>query len=177
MDLSPYVDQLRRELVATAEVGGDEARALRRAAHRPAGGVAPARAAERPLHGRRGDHQPAGTRRGVDVRLRGGDLGFVVTVPAVTPLGPFQGSRRPRSGLADEPAPAADGDDAATSRITLRLPENLKVRVEDAAGRDGFSVNTWLVRAVSAAWSRFAPAGSSGAGGAGRASRCSGWVR
>ena len=28
MDLSPYVDQLRRELVAAAEVGGDEARAL-----------------------------------------------------------------------------------------------------------------------------------------------------
>ena len=28
MDLSPYVEQLRRELLAAAEVGGDEARAL-----------------------------------------------------------------------------------------------------------------------------------------------------
>ena len=28
MDLTPYVDQLRRELVASAELGGDEARAL-----------------------------------------------------------------------------------------------------------------------------------------------------
>ena len=28
MDLAPYVDQLRRELVAAADVGGDEARAL-----------------------------------------------------------------------------------------------------------------------------------------------------
>src|SRR5918997_75272 len=44
-----------------------------------------------------------------------------------------------------------DGDDAAVSRINLRLPENLKGRVEQAAGREGLSVNAWLVRAVAAA--------------------------
>ena len=36
-------------------------------------------------------------------------------------------------------------------RITLRLPEQLKGRIEEAAGRDGLSVNSWLVRTVSAA--------------------------
>jgi hypothetical protein len=33
-------------------------------------------------------------------------------------------------------------------RITLRLPEGLKVRVEDAAARAGASVNAWIVAAL-----------------------------
>ncbi|SRR6266545_7973439 len=44
-------------------------------------------------------------------------------------------------------APAAD--DAAAARITLRLPEALKGSVEAAAAREGVSVNTWIVRALS----------------------------
>jgi hypothetical protein len=44
-------------------------------------------------------------------------------------------------------APAAD--DAASARITLRLPEALKGSVEGAAAREGVSVNTWIVRAIS----------------------------
>ena len=42
-------------------------------------------------------------------------------------------------------------DDASTSRTTLRLPDALKTRVDEAAAADGLSVNTWLVRAVAAA--------------------------
>ncbi|MFN2517635.1 MAG: toxin-antitoxin system HicB family antitoxin [Jatrophihabitantaceae bacterium] len=53
-----------------------------------------------------------------------------------------------------DPEPAAepradDGD--ASARISLRLPESLKSDVEAAAGRAGLSVNSWLVRAASAA--------------------------
>lgn len=32
------------------------------------------------------------------------------------------------------------------ARITLRLPEELKLRIETAAARSGLSLNTWLVR-------------------------------
>jgi HicB family len=39
-------------------------------------------------------------------------------------------------------------DEAFSARITLRLPESLKQRVESAAGREGASVNTWLVQAL-----------------------------
>ena len=39
-------------------------------------------------------------------------------------------------------------DEAFSARITLRLPESLKVRIEAAAARDGASVNTWLVQAL-----------------------------
>jgi hypothetical protein len=48
----------------------------------------------------------------------------------------------------DEP-PASEDDQSA--RITLRLPESLKARVDAAAAREGVSVNTWLVRALSRA--------------------------
>jgi hypothetical protein len=47
----------------------------------------------------------------------------------------------------EDPEPASP-DEALDARITLRLPEALKRRVEDAASRDGISVNTWIVRAL-----------------------------
>ena len=143
MDFTPYVDQLRRELVASAELGGDEARAI---AERLVG---PLEASLRltllsALSAAAEEITSQLAPGAVDLRLRGGDIGFVVTPP-------------PAPEHPDEPEPApltvpvapADGDDAATARITLRLPEQLKARIEDAAGREGFSVNTWLVRAVS----------------------------
>jgi len=75
----------------------------------------------------------------VDVRLRGREVEFVVTQPA----GESDG---------DSAAVASvDLDDASTSRTTLRLPDALKARVDEAAAADGLSVNTWLVRAVAAA--------------------------
>ena len=42
-----------------------------------------------------------------------------------------------------EPAPP---DDGMTARITLRLPDALKIAVDAAAAREGLSANTWLVR-------------------------------
>ena len=49
----------------------------------------------------------------------------------------------------DEEAPAAEpADEAFTARITLRLPESLKARLEAAATQTGVSVNTWIVHAL-----------------------------
>jgi|SRR5215210_245037 len=49
----------------------------------------------------------------------------------------------------EQAAPAApQGDDSAAARITLRLPEGLKAEIEVAAGREGVSVNAWIVRAL-----------------------------
>lgn len=44
----------------------------------------------------------------------------------------------------------APGDDLS-ARITLRLPEALKLQVESAASREGVSTNAWIVRALSRA--------------------------
>ena len=46
-------------------------------------------------------------------------------------------------GTVPEPA-----DEAYSARITLRLPESLKQRVESAAARESASVSTWLVQAL-----------------------------
>ena len=71
----------------------------------------------------------------VEVRLADGEPAFVVTTA-------------PPEGEYDEPAAAAAEGDPGTARLTLRLPESLKARVEAAAARDGVSVNTWLTRAA-----------------------------
>ena len=56
--------------------------------------------------------------------------------------------------VGDEPeAPSAGAESAYTARITLRLPEQLKVSIEAAASREGISVNSWIVRALSRATS------------------------
>jgi len=44
--------------------------------------------------------------------------------------------------------PVAAQEDESSARITLRLPEGLKAGIEAAAGRDGVSVNAWIVRAL-----------------------------
>ncbi len=51
-------------------------------------------------------------------------------------------------GGAPADAPAVATDDGLTARITLRLPESLKRDLEEAAAREGVSLNTWLVRAL-----------------------------
>ncbi len=50
-------------------------------------------------------------------------------------------------GPADEEATPTPGDDLS-ARITLRLPETLKVQVEVVASSEGVSANAWIVRAL-----------------------------
>ena len=62
----------------------------------------------------------------------------------------------------DEAATAAEpADEAFTARITLRLPESLKARLEAAATREGVSVNTWLVHMLHHAAEPRRPSGGS----------------
>jgi len=48
----------------------------------------------------------------------------------------------------DEHPMAAEADVELSARITLRLPEQLKARVEESASREGISVNGWVLRAL-----------------------------
>jgi len=47
-----------------------------------------------------------------------------------------------------EPPPPADADGQLTERITLRLSEPLKRKVESNAAASGVSVNSWILRAL-----------------------------
>ncbi|MEU1346261.1 hypothetical protein ACFYPA_07185 [Streptomyces sp. NPDC005775] len=148
MDLTPYVDTLRRELAVAAEAGGDEARAL---AERL---TAPLESATRltmlnVLSAAMDEVTRELAPGSVDVRLRGLDPDFVVTLPATDTGAAPAGPAAPAEPL--RTPPPTDGDEGGTARVNLRLPAHLKARAEEVASREGLSVNAWLVRAVSAA--------------------------
>jgi hypothetical protein len=148
MDLTPYVDNLRRELAVAAEAGGEDARAMAERLTAPLESAV--RLALQDALSAAADEITRDLAPGsVDIRLRGRDLGFVVTPPPTTQAFEDAGSRSREAPLS-APAPP-DADDGGTARISLRVPEHLKPRIDEAATRDGLSVNAWLVRAVSAA--------------------------
>ncbi len=154
MDLRVYVDNIHRQLVVAAEAGGDDARAL---AERL---VAPLDAAIRltlqdALAAAAEEITCELAPGSVELRLRGRDPEFVVTPPPadISVDGAPEGDH---SG--DVVAPGSvESDDGTMSRINLRLPDQLKGRVERAAGAEGVSVNSWLVRAATAAVDRTDP--------------------
>ncbi|MER7951504.1 toxin-antitoxin system HicB family antitoxin [Streptomyces sp. NPDC096079] len=146
MDLTPYVETLRRELAVAAEAGGEEARELAERLTAPLESAA--RLTMLNVLSAATDEITRELAPGsVDVRLRGLDPDFLVTLP------PGGGApTEPDTTTEPLPAPAlADGDEGGTARVNLRLPAHLKTRAEEAAAREGLSVNAWLVRAVSAA--------------------------
>ena len=56
--------------------------------------------------------------------------------------------RDPRLVVVDDDPTERPADDDLSARITLRLPDTLKRRIEVAAADEGVSVNAWLVRAL-----------------------------
>jgi HicB family len=186
MDLRPYVERLHHDLTNVAAGAGDEAGAVAERlllaldpALRMALMEALADAAAEITSELDGDL--------VDVRLRGSEPQFVV-VPGAGAAAPPVGTGP--SGLADDhddhDTHDGDGDDTddAMARLTVRLPERLKARAEQAASAAGVSLNSWIVDAVriaaaapagSPAWSDRWPA-SAGRAGRGRR-RVQGWAR
>ncbi|MCE7004722.1 hypothetical protein LWC34_18100 [Kibdelosporangium philippinense] len=137
MDLTPYVESLRQELLAAAEPG--EAAAL---AQRLAAAVTSAtRLTMLDVLSAAADEITREMAPGsVEVRLRGRDPFFVV-VPGERDI------EEEEVAPAPEPVPT----DGAVSRINFRPPEQLKQRIEAAANQEGLSTNAWLVRVASAA--------------------------
>ena len=128
MQLSVYLDALHADLMAVASVGDErESDAVRRivAALAPALRLRLLEAvsdAASELTAQLPDAR-------VELTLSGGEPSLVL--------------------VHEESPGAAAAEDALSARITLRLPEPLKARVEVAAAHDGVSVNTWLVQAIS----------------------------
>jgi hypothetical protein len=142
MDLQPYVDTLRRELLVAAEAGGPEARAVAERLLGPLDAAlrltllnALSSAADEITR----DLAPGS----VDLRLRGLEPSFVVT------LAPPEWADEPHGATVAPPMAPIEAEEGATARINFRPPEQLKARIDEAAAREGLSVNAWLVRAVS----------------------------
>jgi hypothetical protein len=164
-----YVETLRDQLAAAADTGGPESKA---AVERLAPGLEAAmRLGLLEALSAAADEITRELAPGaVEVRLRGSDPEFVVTLP-VDDAGDVATSGDSTSPIVIP----ADDDQGGTSRLNLRLPEGLKARIEEAARREGLSLNAWLVRAAAAAvdgtpaqTSRRIPGGSE---------KYTGWVR
>jgi hypothetical protein len=146
MDLTLYVNTLRHELAVAAEAGGEDARALAERLTAPLESAV--RLALLDALSAAADEITRDLAPGsVDLRLRGREPSFVVTLPLT-------------DHSFDEPDPSAPGvpppvspddEEGAMARINFRLAEHLKARIEEAAGLAGLSVNAWLVRAAAAA--------------------------
>jgi predicted transcriptional regulator len=138
MELGQYVNDLQRQLVDAAQNGAEDTRAV--AERLAAGLVSAARLVLLDvLSAAVGEITRDLAPGSVDLRLRGREVEFVVTQP------------NNETDTDDHQAAPVDLDDVSTSRTTLRLPDALKTRVDEAAAADGLSVNTWLVRAIAAA--------------------------
>ncbi|OLT27838.1 histidine kinase [Nocardiopsis sp. CNR-923] len=153
----PYVDELRSQLLVAAEAGDEETRAV--AERLSAALVSAARLTLMDALSDAADEITRDLAPGsVEVRLRGRQTDFIVTSPDFEDVEQEGGDRLPphRGDAAQDPGTTAErllaeAEDGGTSRITLRLPDRLKPRVEEAARAEGLSVNAWLVRAVAAA--------------------------
>jgi antitoxin component of RelBE/YafQ-DinJ toxin-antitoxin module len=140
MDITPYVENLRRDLLAAAESAGERAREIAERlgyALDPAARLALMEAISQAC-AEITAAMPAG---GVDVRLDGRDLDFLV----------HGGAPEPEAEPVAAPAASEAEDEGEMARITLRIPESVKARAEEAAAKAGQSVNTWLVNLVRAA--------------------------
>ena len=139
MDITPYVESLRRDLLAAADAAGPEARtAAERLSYAldPAARLALMEAVSQAAAEITAE-LPAGS---VDVRLNGRELEFGVHLPP--PSAPTTATSQPEE---------EDEDEGAIARITLRIPESVKARAEELAARSGGSLNSWIVNVIRAA--------------------------
>ncbi|MEV4313037.1 ribbon-helix-helix protein, CopG family [Actinocrispum sp. NPDC049592] len=171
MDLTSYVGNLGREFATLAEAGGDDAREL---VERLTGSLESAiRMTMLEVLSAAADEITQDLVPGsVELRLRGRDPNFIVTMPE-----PSQDTAEVSAPPADnEPAFAEDGPAA---RINVRMPEQLKAAIDEAAAKEGRSVNAWLVRAASAALrtADTSQRAESRVTGARTRQRLTGWVR
>ncbi len=131
MDLSQYAESLRRELTSITRFAGED---ITRAAEMLSETLdSSVRLALLDVLSAAADEITASLDGAtIDVRLSGTEPEFVVNVA---------------HGAEDSYQDAADAtDEAGSTRITLRLSESLKTKVEAAAVSGGMSVNAWLVR-------------------------------
>jgi hypothetical protein len=129
MQTSSFVQQLQSDLEAVAAVGDDAVATAARRLSAALGASAGLRLlnALSEVAAELSGQIPSGH---IEVRVSGHDVELVY-VPDEEPT-----AERP---ALEEPAAA---------RITLRLPEALKASVEEAAAREGLSVNNWIVRSL-----------------------------
>ena len=84
----------------------------------------------------------------VELRMVGSDPEFVISVQTAEAEPTLLLPESEPDGEATGESSTAEAEDEPVARVTLRLPQSVKMRVDEMASTDGISTNAWLIRAV-----------------------------
>jgi hypothetical protein len=147
MDLSPYIDSVRVGVANASSLADEQTQHV---AERLGTAIESSTrlALIQALSDAAGSISAEMAPSSVELRMVGQDPEFVVSIETAEaePTLLLPGA---------EPEPGATGDSATdepddepVARITLRLPQSVKARVDLMASSEGISTNAWLIRAV-----------------------------
>jgi predicted HicB family RNase H-like nuclease len=127
MKMSLVVDELRSDVISVGELGDETVAEVAERIATVLGRSLPARILD--LLSEAAAELSSELRDGrVEIRVAGDDVHL--------------------SYVVDEHVPAVDSDGDLSARITLRLTEGLKARVEEGAAGEGISVNSYIMRTL-----------------------------
>src|SRR5215211_8474960 len=147
MDLSPYIESVRAGVASASSLADEQTQQV---AERLGTAIEPSTrlALIHALSDAAGSISAELAPSSVELRMVGTDPEFVVSVqtgeaePTLLMPEPEAGSDE-----AGEPS-TTETEEEPVARITLRLPQSVKARVDEMASSEGISTNAWLLRAV-----------------------------
>jgi hypothetical protein len=147
MDLAPYIDSVRAGVVNASSLADEQTQHV---AERLGTAIESSTrlALIQALSDAAGTISAELAPSSVELRMVGQDPEFVVALQTAEaePTLLLPGAE-PDSQTGDEP-PATEAEDEPVARITLRLPQSVKTRVDEMASAESISTNAWLIRAV-----------------------------
>jgi hypothetical protein len=147
MDLSPYIESVRGGVVNASSLADEQTQHV---AERLGTAIESSTrlALIQALSDAAGSISAEMAPSSVELRMVGQDPEFVVSIQTAqaesTLLLP---DTEPDLDATGESS-ANEPDDEPVARITLRLPQSVKARVDEVASSEGISTNAWLIRAV-----------------------------
>jgi Arc-like DNA binding domain len=147
MDLSPYIESVRTGVANASSLADEQTQRVAERLGR-AIGSSTRLALIQALSDAAGTISAELAPSSVELRMIGTDPEFVVTVQSGE-AEPTLLMPEPEAGRAEAGDPAmGEAEDEPVARITLRLPQSVKARVDEMASSEGISTNAWLIRAV-----------------------------
>jgi hypothetical protein len=147
MDLSPYIESVRVGVVNASSLADEQTQHV---AERLGTAIESSTrlALIQALSDAAGNISAELAPSSVEVRMVGQDPEFVVSIQTAESEPTFlMPDAEPGVEGTGEPS-TTDADDEPVARITLRLPQSVKTRVDEMASTEGISTNAWLIRAV-----------------------------
>jgi hypothetical protein len=147
MELSPYVESVREGVVNASSLADEQTQQV--AARLGSAIEASTRLALiQALSDAAGTISAELAPSSVELRMVGNDPEFVVSLQTSEAEPTLLLPESEQGGENAAGTSALEAEDEPVARITLRLPQSVKMRVDEVASTEGISTNAWLIRAV-----------------------------